>query len=479
MSPGQSGSSASHGDATALAEAVRHGEVTALALMEASLERAQSDPFGSICHLDAEMGLEDARRFDRDLANRDTPALNAPFAGIPFLAKDLGNGARGLPVHAGSRALKSRDLQTEKDSLLFQRFRQAGLLPFGVTTSPEFGLALTSEPPHGPTARNPWNSDYSPGGSSGGAAAAVASGVVALAHATDAAGSIRVPAACCGLVGLKPSRGLISNAPEFYNHLMGITGELVLARSVRDVLAALLAVSGQARGPSGDVVMSGVPVRGARIGLVETAPDGLSEAQAETVRAVRPQLVELGHTVVDVKPTRLDRLAAQADELVRMLLSVSLAHWLDALNIGDDEVSPIAAAVAREGRILPATALFEFSVQSAQLAHQCWTLFDTVDAVVMPMLAGPPPTVGSMPIDRTEPDALWRQMAEIAPRAAVANVAGLPAISLPRGLDQDGLPLAIQLIGPIGADLLLLDIAGHLEAIQPATFPFELAGADL
>ncbi|MEM9105825.1 MAG: amidase family protein, partial [Pseudomonadota bacterium] len=298
MSPGQSGSSASHGDdATALAEAVRHGEVTARALMEASIDRAQSDPFGSICHLDDQMGLDDARRFDRSLEDRDPQALNAPFAGIPFLAKDLGNGAKGLPVHAGSRALKARGLQTDKDSLLFQQFRQAGLLPFGVTTSPEFGLALTSEPPGGPVSRNPWNPVYSAGGSSGGAAAAVASGIVALAHATDAAGSTRVPAACCGLVGLKPSRGLISNAPEFYNHLMGITGELVLARSVRDVLAALLAVSGHTRGPYGDVVMSGVPVRGARIGLVETAANGLSDPQTEALRSVRPQLLELGHKV--------------------------------------------------------------------------------------------------------------------------------------------------------------------------------------
>ena len=479
MSPGQSGSSASRGDATALAEAVRHGEVTALALMEASLERARSDPFGSICHLDADMGLEDARRFDESLAGRDPQALNAPFAGIPFLAKDLGNGARGLPVHAGSGALKARGLRTDKDSLLFQRFRQAGLLPFGVTTSPEFGLALTSEPPGGPVARNPWNPDLSPGGSSGGAAAAVASGIVALAHATDAAGSIRVPAACCGLVGLKPSRGLISNAPDFHNHLMGITGELVLARSVRDVLAALLAMSGRARGPNGDVVMSGVPVRGTSIGLVETAPGDLPEAQTGALRAVRPHLLELGHTPVDLNSTRLDRLAAQADELVRLLLSVSLAHWLDALDIGDDEVSPVAAAVAREGRALPATALFECSAQCARLAHQCWTLFDAVDAVIMPMLAGPPPAVGSMPTDRMDPDALWQQMARIAPRAALANVAGLPAISLPRGLDETGLPVAIQLIGPIGADLLLLDIAGHLETSQPPSFPFAIAGSDL
>jgi len=478
MSPGQSGSPASHGDATSLAEAVRHGEVTATALMQASIERAEADRFGSVCHLDADMGLQTARRFDDRLMERNPQALSAPFAGLPFLAKDLGSGAMGLPVHAGSGALKSRALQTSRDSALFRRFRQAGLLPFGVTTVPEFGLALTSEPPGGPIARNPWNTSYSPGGSSGGAAAAVAAGIVAIAHATDAAGSIRVPAACCGLVGLKPSRGLISGAPDFNNHLMGMTGELVLARSVRDVQTALLAVSGYARGPYGEVAMSGIPVRGARVGLVETAPGGLAEEQAETLRQVRPQLVELGHAVIDLDLESLDELAARSDRIIRTLLSVSLANWLDVLEISEREVSPIAAAVAREGRAVPATTLFEASVEAARIAHRCWQLFDGVDAVVLPMLAGPPPAIGSMPTDRDDPDALWHQMAEIAPRVALANVAGLPALSLPRGRDRSDLPLAIQLIGPIGADLLLLHIAGHLETVQPPHFPFAIAGAE-
>ncbi|MEX3011435.1 amidase [Hoeflea sp. TYP-13] len=476
MSPAHGNGAAPLPDATALAEAVRHGETSAMALMQASIERAKADPYGAVCHLDVQMGLDAARQFDKRLAGGEQEARNAPFAGVPFLAKDLSNAARGLPVHAGSKALAKRVRPADEDSLIFKRFRQAGLLPFGVTTTPEFGLALTSEPPAGPLARNPWNPDYSPGGSSGGAAGAVASGIVAIAHASDAAGSIRVPAACCGIFGLKPSRGLTSNAPEFGNHLMGITGELVLARSVRDIRAALVAVSGHTMGPYGEVNLSGVPVKGMRIGIVDTAPRTGKE-QAEAVRSIIPLLKDQGHTIVDVDLTALDELAAASDGIVRTILSVSLACWLDSLEIADDEISPVTAAAARDGRALNACDLYSAEANAARIAHGCWKLFEDMDAIAMPMLSGPPPKIGSMPSDRTDTDTLWDQMATIAPRTALANAAGIPALSLPRGLDKSGLPLSVQLIGPIGADLLLLDIAQHLETGPHWHFPADIAGA--
>ncbi|MCP4319660.1 MAG: amidase [Hyphomicrobiales bacterium] len=479
MSTAQSGAAAPLPDATALAEAVRHGDTSAVALMEASIGRAQSDPHGAICHLDPQMGLDAAKLFDKRLASSDPEARKAPFAGVPFLAKDLSNTARGLPVHAGSKALAKRVGPTEADSLIFQRFRQAGLLPFGVTTTPEFGLALTSEPPGGPVARNPWNPDFSPGGSSGGAAGAVASGIVALAHASDAAGSIRVPAACCGLVGLKPSRGMTSNAPDFGNHLMGITGELVLARSVRDIRAALVAVSGHTMGPYGEVTLSGVPVKGMRIGIVDAVPGNTGTEQAEAVRSIASLLQEQGHTIVDVDTSALNALAEAADGIVSTILSVSHATWLDEFEIPDREISPIAAEVAKAGRAISGPALFLAGETAARVAYGCWKLFENIDAIAMPMLAGPPPKVGAMPPDRTDTDALWEQMATIAPRTALANTAGIPALSLPRGLDTSGLPLSVQMIGPIGADLLLLDIAQNLEASAPWHYPADIAGANI
>jgi len=464
-------------DASALAEAVRHGAVSAGALMEASIERASADPLGAICHLDAGMGRAAAAAFDRRLAEDDMTAHKIPFAGIPFLAKDLGNAAAGLPVHAGSKALKTRVPPTKRDSLLFARFRTAGLVPFGVTATPEFGLTLTCEPADGPPARNPWNPALSPGGSSGGAAAAVASGIVALAHATDAAGSIRVPAACCGLVGLKPSRGLTSNAPTFANHLMGIVGELVLARSVRDVRAALLAVAGHTMGPTGDLTLAGVPVKGLRIAVLDNAPTPVGAEQADAVRGLAPLLEAHGHTLVDLDARALDCLAGRAQAAARAVLAVSLADWLDTLAIAEHEVSPLAAAAADEGRRLSAKALFAADSDAARIAHGCWRLFETADVIAMPMLGGPPPKVGAMPTDHRDTDLLWDWMGQTAPRAALANAAGLPAISVPRGLDRNGLPLAAQLIGPIGADLLLLDVAQQIEAAAPWSYPAPIAGA--
>lgn len=465
-------------DATALAEAIRHGRTTATAVMQASLDRAKSDPFGALCHLDEEMGLEAASAFDRLAADKSSHARNAPFAGLPFLAKDLSNAARGLPVHAGSPALASRVPVAEQDSVIFKRFRQSGLLPFGVTTTPEFGLALTSEPAGGPIARNPWNPEYSSGGSSGGAASAVASGIVALAHASDAAGSIRVPAACCGLVGLKPSRGLTSNAPQFGNHLMGITGELVLARSVRDIRTALVAISGNTMGPYGELTLSGIPVRRLRIGLVDTAPGGIGPEQAEAIRSSAALLESQGHTIVDVNVDALDALAQEAATLICTILSVSLASMLDEMKIADAEISAIAAAIADEGRQMTAASLFAADVRAARLAHGCWQMFEQVDAIAMPMLAHSAPKVGAMPMDHGNADAHWDHMTAIAPRTPLANIGGLPALSLPRGLDRSGMPLALQLIGPIGSDLLLLDIAHQMEAADPWTFPASIAGAD-
>lgn len=468
-------------DATALAEAIRHGQTSATAVMQASLDLASSDPNGAICHLDMNMGLAAAAAVDAELAAGNPHVRNAPFCGVPFLAKDLGNAARGLPVHAGSKAMAERVKPAAQDSVAFQRFRAAGLLPFGVTTTPEFGLSLTSEPEGGPFARNPWNRAYSPGGSSGGAAVAVASGIVAIAHATDAAGSIRVPAACCGLVGLKPSRGLTSNAPDFGNQLMGIAAELALTRSVRDTRAALLALSGNFMGntasSTGELALSGVSVKGLRIGMVDTAPDGLGDEQFIALRSVADTLQQHGHKLVDVDPQTLNRLADEAQQITQTILCVAQAALLDTMSIGNDEVSALVAAVANRGRRLKASDLFNIDLRAARLAYDCAGLFETFDLIAMPMLSGTAPKLGSMPTDNDDVDGLWAHMVRIAPRASLANAAGIPALSMPRGLDASGLPLSLQLIGPVGSDLQMLHIAQQLENNAPWPFLAPPAGA--
>ena len=390
-----------------------------------------------------------------------------PFAGVPFLGKDLGSAAKGLATSGGSAALRRRLSDPTQDSALFRRFRAGGLVPFGLTTVPEFGLALTSDP-----ARNPFDRRLSPGGSSGGAAAAVAGGLVAIAHATDAAGSIRVPAACCGLVGLKPSRGAVPGGPDFGNHLMGLASELVLARSVRDVTTAFRLASGQAHGPCGDPV----PVAfSSPLRLALCLPDRCGAPQQGAARAAAMALGTLG-VQIEERPAP-DAFGATAGRLAQMVLTASLAEWMAAMGVADDELSPIAAAIAAQGRALPATALFAASREMAQLSGAVWQMFDRVDVLLSPVLSGPPPALGAFDMTQADPAAHFAQMEATAPNAALANVAGCPALVLPFGTDAAGLPLGVQLMGPIGSDLALLALGARLAALAPPiAFPAPIAG---
>ena len=344
-----------------------------------------------------------------------------PFAGVPFLGKDLGSAAKGLATAGGSAALRRRLSDPGQDSALFARFRAGGLVPFGLTTVPEFGLALTSDP-----ARNPFDRRLSPGGSSGGAAAAVAGGIVAIAHATDAAGSIRVPAACCGLVGLKPSRGAVPGGPDFGNHLMGLASELVLARSVRDVATAFRLARGRRRAP--------VAIRcrwrfRSPLRVALCLPDRCGAAQQGAARAAAMALGTLG-VRIEERPAP-EAFGAAAGRLARMVLTASLAEWMAALGVADDELSPLAAAVAAEGRAMPATALFAASREMAQLSRAVWETVRPRRCAAVARSGRPACRLwGPLTCTQADPAAHFAQMEATAPNAALANVAGCPALVL-------------------------------------------------
>lgn len=438
-------------DATALAAAIAAGRQTAAGAMVAALRAAAADPDGAVVRLDEGMGHAGAAAADAVAVSR-----RGPLHGVPILMKDLGAAARGLAPRAGCAALRGPG--PERDSDLAARFRAGGLVPFGLTRVPEFGLALTSDP-----CCNPWDASLSPGGSSGGAAAAVASGIVAMAHATDAAGSIRVPAACCGLVGLKPSRGATPQGPDFGNHLMGLAGELVLARSVRDVGLAfdLVGGSGQAALPARPRILLAIPARcdAPRAAAAERAAQALAAQGCEVTRAPAP-----------------DDLGAQAMDLARIILSVSLAEWLGALGLGDAQVTPISAAVARAGRALPATALFAAARDLARLSAQAQGWLGGADAWLAPVLAGPPPAMGHFDPGDTDPGARVRAMDALAPNIALANAAGLPSLALPFGTHLR-LPVGVALTGAWGTDRAILALGAMLErAGPPLTYPHPIAG---
>lgn len=433
-------------DATALAGAIAQGHTTAAAVMEVTLACAQ-----------AQAGLGAVAR----LLDADTvPAPErGPFSGVPMLAKDLGSHARALGPAAGSQALRARLVDPPDDSDFFRALRGQGLMPIGLSTVPEFGFALSSEPPGAPAALNPFDKSLSPGGSSGGAAAAVAAGIVGIAHATDAAGSIRVPAACCGLWGLKPSRGGTPMGPDFGNYLMGIVGEGVLARSLRDVTAASAPLLPKGRAPAHPRIALMIPAR-------------CDKAQAEAAGQIARLFESTGAQIVAAPAP--DSLGAQSHEVAGNILSVSLAEWLDAYGIAEGEVSPLAAANAALGRAMSGVEVFALSRCIEQISRSAADLFAGVDALLMPILSGPPPPLGAFPTDHGDVARHLAKMEALAPNAALANVAGLPALAIP--LPTDGpTPTAVQLVGRKGADAMLLALAATI-APPPVSYPAPIAG---
>lgn len=467
-------------DGATFAASIRAGATTAAAALEAALVRAEEvKNLGAISYLDADLGRAQAAAIDAGIKRRPKFYALKPFSGVPFLMKDLGAPAAGLPVVCASASLSPTP--PEQDSDLARRYKTGGLVPFGVTTVPEFGLAIWSEPAIGPIARNPLDPTRTPGGSSGGAASAVASGIVALAQAGDAGGSTRVPAACCGLVGLKATRGATPAGPEFGNYIGGIAAELVVSRSLRDTALALDHFAGSAEGYSPDPDLDGPiaplldkPVEPLRIGVLLDVADGkaIEAERRAAVSHAAEVLKAAGHTIVPVDPARLAPLLANAEMVFDRIICTNLARNMPDLS----KVEQLTAAVARRGLEMTARDYQQAEVIAVRTAHAMWRLFDEVDILLTPMLSGPPLKIGTFPFDHDDVELQWRRMNEFAPYAMIANIAGTPALSIPHGMDADGLPLPVQLIGPMASDGLLLRLARSLQRAVPWSVAATIAG---
>jgi amidase len=461
-------------DATALSKAISSGQLTSLEAMQASLDAARThESLGAIAYIDRDKGLKAAESMD---ARADDQRLAMPFAGIPMLGKDLGGPFAGFPMAAGSRLVQRRGGLVDSD--LAERFRAAGFCFFGLSTSPEFGLSLASEPAIGPVARNPLAMDLSAGGSSGGAAAAVASGIVSIAHATDAGGSIRVPAACCGLVGLKPSRGVMPAGPHFGNHLAGIATELAVCRSVRDTAAVFSALACTTRGPYPPVALRPKHGTNLRIGLLShTGSDLPTSAERRlAVEDAAKHLEAAGHVLVPVPFTAIETIAATSRQSFIDIVSINLADTITRFDLDVSKTERLTQAVIERGLSLSAREVWHSLNAMLMVSRDTWCLFNDIDCLVSPILSSAPLPVGSFPSDHDDTVLHFHRMAAFAPLAALANASGFPAITLPFGSDSDGLPLPVQLMAPMGADHMLLQLAEQLEQDGRWQHRFPVAG---
>ncbi len=452
-------------DAVAQAEAIRRGAVTASDLVREYLDRIDRfDPLlRAYVSIDADRAIAEAR--DADTAAREGSVPIPPFAGVTISVKDVIDVA-GLATTHSCKALV--DNVADADGPLVRRLREAGFIVLGKTNVPEFCTSMTDSELNG-VCRNPWDTERTPAGSSGGAAAALAAGLCAIAHGTDGAGSVRVPAAFCGLVGVKPTRGLVSFGPELGNPYYTTTVDGILSRSVRDAAALLDVFVGQYAHDAASPARPSSAYRDAwlddpgslRVAVTTTPPFGEVEAEcAQATAAVAAMLESLGHDVEERAPRWDAILVAAAGPM-----SVPGPAGL----VGVDQLHDVEP---RNRPLIERGAQFTL-VEHAQWVEQCRAasldfleFWDDVDVLVSPTAGMLPPSVEWAPWDQT-PEEHVATFSTFPNFAQPFNLSGQPAISLPLAWSADGLPIGVQLAGRRFDEVTLLRLAGQLEQAMP------------
>jgi amidase len=453
-------------DAIGLAELIRSGEVTASEVEELA-RRAIETVNGDLNALTQPL-------FESPLGY----APDGPLAGVPFLIKDSGPFARGVSFTLGSRSI--RHAVAAVDHELMARFRAAGLATLGQTTAPELGLSFATESVRYGRTRNPWSLERGVGGSSGGSAALVAAGAVPLAHGNDGAGSLRVPAFCCGLVGLKPSRGRTPSGPLVGEAGFGLVTEFALTRSVRDTALLLDVVSAPAIGEKYSAPPPSRPFAEAvrvdpgrlRVAVMTDAWSGVAvDAQVAEVAVSAGRMLEwIGHEVSELSGVGPD---VEAEDVVEGSMLAALATGAAMLRA---PVRPDPALLEGVSRAVlaeteAATALDVMAALDAQhrVTRAVARFFTGYDLLLTPTLGQLPAPHGTLDYDNPDYSVRdWlRRIFEYGPFTAAFNVAGNPAISVPLGQGREGLPIGVQLVAAAGRDDLLLQVAAQLEQAMP------------
>ncbi len=461
-------------DATALAGLVARREVSPDELLDAALAAVEA----------RNPALNAVVLVQESAARRAIAAglPHGPFRGVPFLLKDLGCEAVDFPSHNGSRLFANTTYS--RNSAIFERMRATGVVTFGRTTSPEGGIGQATEAAvYGGATRNPWNLDHTPGGSSGGAAAAVAAGIVAFAHGSDGGGSVRAPAANCGLFGFKPTRARLPDGPYAGEGWAGMSIDGFLTRSVRDTAIMLDACAGPDLGApycapplgQGHATAISRPPRRLRVALCDTSYTGtpIDPEIAETVRATGRLLESLGHHVEPGRPERADIAAMMRawTDIVAVGSALSIRAALRGRPMTADLVEGVGRGAVRHGESLPPTRYLQAVGQIHAFGRQMAEYFATgPDILLSASHAEPPARIGRFSHDtedylgyRIGPAGIFAY----SPFFAAFNASGQPAASLPLAMSKSGLPLGIHLAAPFGADEELIALCAELESAQP------------
>jgi amidase len=458
--------------ATEQAELVRSGEVSSRELVEESLH--------AIHDLNEELNAFVTTAAERALAEADEVQAGdaRPLAGVPIAVKDLIAWTEGIRTTNGMEAMG--DWAPSEDSATVRKLRAAGAIVVGKTNTPELGILPVTEPDRFGPSRNPWDTSRTPGGSSGGSAAAVASGMVSLAHGNDGGGSIRIPASCCGLVGLKPTRGRVSWAPGWTEGPLGLPTDGCLSRTVRDTAVTLDLIAGYEPGDSFLVPPPSAPFAEAaerepgrlRVGFTLDAPNGAPvdpECRQAATDAIA-LLEELGH---EVEEATFPADEGYVENFVKVWVSSvgeelhTLESWLGE-PLDRSKIEPLTAQMEEIANSQSATDLLIAMDYLRRMSRRILEFWVDHDVLLTPTLAKPPIEIGALrPAEGEPPIQMLINSAGWVPFTPVFNTTGQPAISLPLHQSANGLPVGVQFVGPPAGEEMLLSLAAQLEQAQP------------
>jgi amidase len=458
-------------DALGLAELVRRGETHADELLGWAIDNLETvNPrLNCIAH----------SHYDEARAQIRAGLAPGAFRGVPFIVKDLGISLGGTVTSCGSLAF--RDYRPSVDSELTARYKRAGLVIFGKSTTPELGLAYTTESKAFGLTRNPWNLDYSAGGSSGGAAAAVAAGIIPMAHASDGGGSIRVPASCTGLFGLKPSRGRMPCGPRTTERWLGLSISHAVTVSVRDSAALLDATCGIEAGsrysapapPAGGYLAAlERPPRALRIALMLDSPTGspVDPACLAAARQAASLCESLGHRVEEASP----KLEVQAmTEGFLGVISVMTAQSLRDRGadrgspVSPEELETVTRIFWQQGQEASGLAIADANIAFQAAAIVMADFLSGFDVLLTPALARPPARLGTLALSPLDLAAYTREVSTYSPFTTLANMTGQPSMSVPLHWTANGLPVGALFTGRYGDEASLFSLAAELERAQP------------